>query len=362
MSDAPTAPASAPLAAGPVTPPTPNLPALRPVAPRFEPIDKAAIILMTLDEARARQIFSRMNDAEIRRVSRAMTSLGRTGSAEVEQTVSEFHAAIGRAGNLVGSPASTERMLRAILPPAKVAEIMEDITGKTGQVWEKLTKIPPETLVGYLRNESPQIVAVVMARLPAPYAARILALLPDAAGIALRIVRLDSVNGAVLTDIEETLRREFVGDGTGPEARDSSATVAELLNHSTKAMVQQIMAEMTEADAKAANSVRRLMFSFEDLIRIDPPTFGALVSECAADKLPIALATADPVLRDLFLASMSERAANMLREEIESMPAPRKKVVEDAQAEIVVLAKRLAEEGRIYILSGDEDESGAQPG
>ena len=126
-------------------------------------------------------------------------------------------------------------------------------------------------------------------------------------------------------------------------------------------IVQQIMAAMTELDAQAAGRVRKLMFGFEDLIRIDPAQFGALVAECAADKLPIALSAADAPLRDLFLSSMSERAGNMLREEIESMPTPRKRVVDEAQAEIVALAKRLADEGRIFILTGEEEDDGAQP-
>jgi flagellar motor switch protein FliG len=180
--------------------------------------------------------------------------------------------------------------------------------------------------------------------------------------VALRIVRTERVQNTVMSDIEETLRREFVGDGAGSRGRDSSATLAELLNHADKAMVQQLLATMSEQDADAAVRVRRLMFGFEDLIRIDPATFGALVAECPAEKLPIALAAAEARLRDLFLLSMSERAGNMLREEIESMPAPRKRVVDEAQAEIVALAKRLAEEGRIFILNADDDGDRAQPG
>jgi flagellar motor switch protein FliG len=177
----------------------------------------------------------------------------------------------------------------------------------------------------------------------------------------LRIARSDNVQNAVLTDIEETLRREFVGEDSGSRGPDSSATLAELLNHSDRAMVQRIMATMTERDPEAAARVRRLMFGFDDLIRIDPTTFGALIAECAADKLPIALSGAEPQLRDLFLSSMSERAGNMLREEIESMPTPRKRVVDEARAEIVALAKRLAEEGRIFILNGDENADAVQP-
>jgi flagellar motor switch protein FliG len=344
-----------------MTEPT-TLPALREdPSRRMEPLHKAAIILMTLDEARARQIFARLTDEEIRRVSRAMASLGRTDSILVERTVAEFHAALGRAGNLVGSAASTERMLRAILPAAKVAEIMDEITGNTGHVWEKLTQVPPETLAGYLCNESTQTAAVVLARLPAQHAARVLALLPDPAGVALRIVRSDRVHGAVMTDIEETLRREFVGDSTQSRDRDSSATLAEVLNHSEKAMVQQLMAALTDQDARAAAKIRKLMFSFDDLIRVDPTTFGALIAECAAEKLPMALYAANPKLRDLFLSSMSERAGNMLREEIESMPAPRGRAVEEAQAEIVALAKRLADEGRIFILNAEDEDTAVQP-
>jgi flagellar motor switch protein FliG len=315
---------------------------------------------MTMDQARVQQIFSRLDDDEIRRVSRAMTNLGRTDGDLVTQTVAEFQSALGRAGSLVGSAHNTERMLRQVLPPQKAAEIIQDISGGRGSmVWEKLTQTTPEVLAGYLANESAQTAAVVLAKLPAQYAAQVLALLPDIAEVALRIVRAKAVQNAVLTDLEETLRREFVGDGSAPRDKDSSRTLAELLNHSDKAMVQQVMTTMTERDAEAAMKVRRLMFGFEDLVRVDPATFGALIAECPAEKLPIALATADAPLRDLFLSRMSERAANMLREEMESMPAPRKRLVDDAQAEIVVLAKRLAAEGRIFILDADEAAEGA---
>jgi flagellar motor switch protein FliG len=340
--------------------PAATAPTLRPssgtdLVKRSEALDKAAIILMTMDQARVQQIFSRLDDDEIRRVSRAMTTLGRTDGELVTQTVNEFQSALGRAGSLVGSAHNTERMLRQVLPPQKAAEIIQDISGAhSGMVWEKLTQTTPEVLASYLGNESPQTAAVVLARLPAQYAAQVLALLPDATEVALRIVRTKTVQSTVLTDLEETLRREFVGDGNVPRDKDRSRTLADLLNHSDKAIVQHVMATMTERDAEAAVKVRRLMFGFEDLVRVDPATFGSLIAECPAEKLPIALATAEPSLRDLFLSRMSERAANMLREEMESMPPPRKRLVDEAQAEIVVLAKRLADAGRIIILDSDE--------
>lgn len=100
------------------------------------------------------------------------------------------------------------------------------------------------------------------------------------------------------------------------------------------------------------------MFTFEDLRRVERSTFGLLIAECPAEKLPVALLGATPEMCELFLSSMSERAGNLLREEMQAMAMPRRKVVDEAQGEIVVLAKRLAEEGRIVILEEDEDEDG----
>jgi flagellar motor switch protein FliG len=263
----------------PATAPAVRSPPGTELARRSEALDKAAIILLTMDQARVQQIFSRLDDEEIRRVSRAMTTLGRTDGELVAQTVTEFQSALGRAGSLVGSAHNTERMLRQVLPPQKAAEIIQDISGgRSSMVWEKLAQTTPDVLAGYLGNESQQTAAVVLAKLPAQYAARVLALLPDAAEVASRIVRTKSLQSTVLTDIEDTLRREFVGDGNTPRDKDSSRTLAEVLNHSDKAMVQQVMTTMAERDAEAAVKVRRLMFGFEDLVRVDPATFGALIA------------------------------------------------------------------------------------
>ena len=119
--------------------------------------------------------------------------------------------------------------------------------------------------------------------------------------------------------------------------------------------MELVISGLEADDPQVAARVRRLMFTFDDLTRIDRTTFGMLVAECAADRLPIALSGASAELRDLFLSSMSERAGNMLREEIDNLPPQRKRIVEEARAEIVALAKRLAEEGRIFILDSDEE-------
>ncbi|CAH2605527.1 Flagellar motor switch protein FliG (plasmid) [Rhodovastum atsumiense] len=339
-------------------PPQPRGRTPEPPRDATSPLDKAAIVMMVLDEERSHRIFSRLEEEEIRRLSRAMANLGRADVEVVERTISEFRNEVGRTGNVFGTVESTERLLRRMLPGEKVEEIMDEIKGPEGKnMWEKLSNISPEVLSSYLRNEYPQTAAVILAKLPAPHAARVLRLLPEpvAAEISVRLVRMDSIQRSVLVDIEETLKREFMTNLARSYERDSSSIMAEMLNRSDKDMVERVMRVLEEKEPQAAARIRRIMFTFEDLARVDRSTFGVLIAECPADRLPIALSGALPETRDLFLSNMSERAANMLREEIDAMPAQRRKTIDDAQAEIIAIAKRLAEEGRIFILDENEE-------
>ncbi len=331
---------------------------LRPVnGATADPVADVAILFMALDEERTQSIFSRLDEHEIRRVSRAMASLGKVNVEQVERVIQRFRNEVGQTGTVVGTAESTERLLRRLLPNDKVNEIMDEIRGPDGKtMWEKLANISPEVLATYLRTELAQTAAVVLTKLPAQHAARVLALLPLTAvdEIVLRMVRMDSIQKHVLNDIESTLQREFITNVSRSYERDSSQIVAEILNRADKGPLERLMGHIDAREPLSAARIRRIMFTFDDLIRVDRSTFGTLVADCPTDKLQIALTAASPALRDLFFGSMSERAASILRDEIETMPAQRRKTVEDAQAEIIVIAKRLADEGRIFILEEDE--------
>jgi flagellar motor switch protein FliG len=143
-------------------------------------INKAAIIMMALDADRSQRMLAELDETEIRRLGSAMASLGRTGLEQVEKTVAEFQVEVGRTCNVVGTLETTEKLLRLALPPEKVADILDEIKGPNGRnIWEKLTHLQPQMLAGYLRNEYPQTVAVILAKLPPGHAARILRLLPE---------------------------------------------------------------------------------------------------------------------------------------------------------------------------------------
>ncbi|WP_052389268.1 flagellar motor switch protein FliG [Belnapia moabensis] len=324
-----------------------------------DPLADVAVLFMALDEQRAQSIFARLEEEEIRRVSRSMSLLGKVDIEQVERVITRFRSEVGRTGSVIGTAESTERLLRRLLPNEKVNEIMDEIRGPEGKtMWEKLANISPEVLATYLKTELAQTAAVVLTKLPAQHAARVLALLPQASvdEIVLRMVRMDSIQKHVLNDIEQTLQREFITNLARSYERDSSQIVAEILNRTDKSLLERLMTHIEAREPQTASRIRRIMFTFDDLVRVDRSTFGTLVAECPTDKLQVALSGASQELRDMFLGSMSERAATMLRDEIDSMPAQRRKTVEDAQGEIITIAKRLADEGRIFILDEDEAE------
>lgn len=331
--------------------------AVRTIDAKGDPLSDVAVLFMALDETRSQALFDRLEEHEIRRVSRSMANLGKIDIDQVERVITRFRSEVGRTGTVIGTAETTERLLRRMLPNDKVSEIMDEIRGPEGKtMWEKLANISPEVLATYLRTELAQTSAVILAKLPAQHAARVLALLSPSSidEIVLRMVRMDSIQKGVLQDIEQTLQKEFITNLSRSYERDSSQIVAEIMNRADKGLVEQLMRSIETREPSAAARIRRIMFTFADLIRVDRSTFATLVAECPADKLQIALTAASPELRELFLSSMSERAASMMRDEIENMPAQRRKAVEEAQADIITIAKRLADEGRIFILEEDE--------
>jgi flagellar motor switch protein FliG len=323
--------------------------------------ERAAIVMMALDAERSKRLLTQLNEDELRRLSSAMTRLGRTDIETVEEVIQEFRAQVGRSCSLVGGYETAQKLLSSFLPPEKVAEIMEEAKGPSGKnIWDKLAYIQPQTLSGYLRNEYPQTAAVILSRLPAHHAAKIMRLLPNkiAADVALRMVRLTSVQRPVLVDIEEALKREFTSVLGRAYERDSTSILAEMLNRSEQDMVDRILAAVEDKEPQAAARIRRIMFTFEDLQRIEPSSFGLLVAEIPPERITVALAGASDETKALFMSQMSERAQKMLAEEMENLPTPRRKTIEEAQSEIIGIAKKLIDEGRVVLREQEEEEPG----
>ncbi|MBC7135642.1 flagellar motor switch protein FliG [Oceanibaculum nanhaiense] len=321
--------------------------------------EKAAILLMSLGEEHAAKIFALMEDEEIKEVSQVMANLGTVSSNIVERLFVEFAEQISSTGSLVGSFDSTERLLNKVLDPDRVGDIMEEIRGPAGRtMWDKLGNVNELVLANYLKNEYPQTVAVVMSKINPAHAAKVLALLPEnfAMEVVMRMLRMESVQKDILNDVERVLRTEFMSNLARSNRRDPHEMMAEIFNSLDRATETRFVTALEERNRDAAEKIKSLMFTFEDLSRLDPGGVQTLLRTAEKDKLGLALKGSTEDLRDLFFSNMSERAAKLMREDMAGMGPVRLKEVEEAQTYMVQLAKDLANRGELVIAEGSGDD------
>ncbi len=321
--------------------------------------EKAAIFMLALGQEQSAKLFEMMDDEEIRELSQIMSSLGNVNAHVIEELFINFADQISGAGSLIGSYESTERLLYNSLPQERVDQIMEEIRGPAGRtMWDKLDNVDEEVLANYFKNEYPQTVAVVMTKLKPEHAARVITSLPEnfAMEVIMRMLRMEPVQKEVLENVEQTLRKEFMANLARSTRRDSHELMADIFNSLDRNAENRFMTGIEERKKESAERIKALMFTFEDLSRIDSSGIQTLLREIEKDKLALALKGASKDLKQLFLENMSKRAAKMIGEDMEAMGAVRLKDVDEAQAIIVSAAKSLADVGDINILTGAEED------
>ena len=320
---------------------------------------KAATFMLAVGEEHASKLFAMMHEDEIRDISQAMASLGTVPAVAVEELAREFADSIGQTGNLVGSWETTERMLLRTLPRERVSQIMEEIRGPAGRtMWDKLGNVNEAVLANYLKNEYPQTVAVVLTKVKSEHAARVLSMLPEsfAMEVVMRMLRMESVQKEALEGVEKTLKAEFMSNLARAQRRDAHEMMAEIFNNLDRQSESRILAALEERNRDAAERIRSLMFTFDDLVRLDGMGVQVLIRNVPKEQLLLALKGASEALRDLFLKNMSERAGKMFKEDLAGLGPVRLREVDEAQAAVVVMAKDLAAQGQITLQEGREDE------
>jgi len=320
---------------------------------------KAAMFMLSLNEEHSSKLFGMMGDDEIKELSQIMASLGTVSSNLVERVFVEFADALSSTGSLTGSFDTTERLLMKSLPKDRVNLIMEEIRGPAGRtMWDKLGNVSEQVLANYLKNEYPQTVAVVLAKIKPDHASRVLAILPEnfAMEVIMRMLRMEAVQKEVLDGVEKTLRTEFMTNLARTQRRDAHELMADIFNNLDRNAENRFMSALEERNRESAEKIKALMFTFDDLTRIDAAGIQVLLRSVEKDKLAIALKGGADAIKELFFKNMSERAGKMLREDMEALGPVRLRDVDQAQAAIVVMAKELAASGQIVISEGREED------
>ncbi|MBI3675726.1 MAG: flagellar motor switch protein FliG [Proteobacteria bacterium] len=322
--------------------------------------ERAAVLMLSLGEEHSSPLWKLMDEDEIKEISQLMSNLGAVSASLVEKLMVDFVSQMSAGGSLLGSYESTERLLNKFLEQDKVSNIMEEIRGPAGRtMWDKLANVNETVLANYLKNEYPQTVAVVLSKIKPEHAARVLGAMPEefALEVVQRMLRMESVQKDILDKVEKTLRVEFMSNLARTAKRDAHEHIAEIFNNFDRQTEGRFITALEERNRDSAERIKALMFTFEDLGKLDPGSIQTLLRHVEKDKLALALKGATDTLRDVFFSNMSERAGKILREDMEAMGPVRLKDVDEAQMRMVNVAKDLANKGEIMIANKQgEDE------
>jgi flagellar motor switch protein FliG len=320
---------------------------------------RAAMLMLALGEQYGGKVWSLLDDDEVRELSIAMSTLGTVEADTVEDMLLEFVSRMSASGALMGNFDATERLLQQYLPPERVTGIMDEIRGPAGRnMWEKLSNVQEEVLANYLKNEYPQTIAVVLSKLKPEHAARVLAILPEdmALDVVGRMLKMEAVQKEVIESVEKTLRVEFMSNLSQTRRRDAHEVMAEIFNNFDRQTETRFITSLEEENRESAERIKALMFTFDDLIKLDSASAQTLMRNIDKEKLGVALKSANEEVKAFFLGNMSSRAGKMLMDDMQAMGPVRLRDVDEAQALLVNLAKDLAAKGEITLTKNRADD------
>ncbi|MCI2260678.1 MULTISPECIES: flagellar motor switch protein FliG [Xanthomonas] len=315
---------------------------------------RAAVLLLSLGEADAAEVLKHMDPKEVQKIGIAMATLSGISRDQVEKVMEEFNAELGSKTSLgVGADDYIRNVLVQALGADKAGSLIDRILlGRNTTGLDTLKWMDPRSIADLVRNEHPQIIAIVMAHLDSDQAAEALKLLPERtrADVLMRIATLDGIPPHALNELNEIMERQFSGNQNLKSSNVGGVKVAaNILNFLDSGSDQGVLSAISKIDADLGSRIQDLMFVFDNLVELDDRALQTMLREVSGDRLGLALRGADIKVRDKITKNMSQRAAEILLEDMEARGPVRLSDVEAAQKEILAIVRRLADEGVITL-------------
>jgi flagellar motor switch protein FliG len=330
-------------------------------ATAFKGRKKAAVLLISLGRDKAAAIFKHLRDDEIEVLSLEMAKLQRLPPSTSEAVLEELVATVRAYDSLAAGGVDYAReVLERALGSTRAAEIIGRLSSVIEmRPFEFLRRTPAEQIVTFLRNEAPQTIALVVANLHTTLSAQVLAHLPDVeqADIALRIARMGETSPDVVHEVEAVIRAKLASVVQQEfSVAGGVKSLADILNHADRSTERNVLDSLSETDEELAAEVRRLLFVFEDIVKLDDRAIQLILREADQKDLALALRGVSDEVKERIMENMSERGAQMLAEEMEYQPPQRKRVVEEAQGRVVAIVRKLEEAGAVVLSRGEQDD------
>ncbi|AWT09763.1 MULTISPECIES: flagellar motor switch protein FliG [Stutzerimonas] len=331
------------------------------VQAKLNKVDKAAILLLSLGETDAAQVLRHLGPKEVQRVGTAMAQMRNVQKAQIEQVMSEFVEIVGDQTSLgVGSDGYIRKMLTQALGEDKAGGLIDRILlgGNTSGL-DSLKWMEPRAVADVIRYEHPQIQAIVVAYLDPDQAGEVLSHFDHKVrlDIVLRVSSLNTVQPAALKELNLILEKQFSGNtNTSRASLGGVKRAADIMNYLDSSIEGQLMDAIRDVDEDLSSQIEDLMFVFDNLADVDDRGIQVLLREVSSDVLVMALKGADDGIKEKVFKNMSKRAGELLRDDLEAKGPVRVSDVENAQKEILTIARRMAEAGEIVLGSKGGEE------
>ena len=325
--------------------------------------ERAAVLLVTLGEDLAAKVLANLDEREIQNLGNYMSALGDVDLETMDSINKDFYTMVesGIGGLGAGGMDFLKSALMQALDPAKATEILNNITTpgeEMGGGLETIRLLDPKIIASFIVNEHPQTAAIILAHLDASVASSTIKELPEESRmeIVLRLATLERVAPSVLRELDETLQAEFRTSGAVSGNKLGGVQIAaQLMGSLDRTIETSILTAMDEVDSELATQIKKLRFTFEDILKIDDAGIQMIMKEVKQEDLVLGLKTASEELAEKLFSNMSERAALMLKEDLESLGPKKVSEVEKAQQKVIAVCKKLEDEGKV-IVGGGADE------
>jgi flagellar motor switch protein FliG len=323
--------------------------------------DKAAILLLYLGPEATREVFEHMDDDEIKKISKSMAKLGHVPRQMIDEVVNDFSDMTNpESGIFSQGEEFVRKMLEQTLGPQKAEMLLKELQSSNfSDMVDILANLDAKTVANFLSQEHPQTIAVILAKLRAKQTSEIISMLPQElqAEVVLRIADVDQVSPEILQDIDEVIRRELTAMGGIQRYKVGGVEkVVEMFNYLDRSKEKQILEKLDVISPPLAEVIRKHLFTFEDIFKLDDRSIQGIMREVSNDTLTLAMKTASDDIKDKIFRNISSRAAEMIKEDLEVMGPVRLSDVEKGQSEIIKIVRRMEEEGKVVLAGRGGDD------
>ncbi|WMS41800.1 flagellar motor switch protein FliG [Acuticoccus sp. MNP-M23] len=319
--------------------------------------EKVATLLMTMSKDSAGRVMKFLPPDDIKAVTHTMAELKPVPLSQIEEVVDEFVEQFGVGTTLTGDADSVRALLSGIVPEGQLAEIIAEMEGRVNEsIWDRLSGISETALTPYLLNEHPQTTALCLSKLNPISAARVMSEMPKELrdNVARRMLTCKAVVDDALKLVEVTLHEDFMVNLSLKMGGDSHARMAEIINKMELDQMENVLEGITQTHPKSAEILRSLLFTFDDIVKLDVRSLTTLFDAIDSDQLVMALKGTDAGFRNKVLSSLASRTRRMVEQELASGDPATQRDVNEARRKITDLALSMGQRGEIDLSTGDE--------